>query len=114
MTGGSAKFNNQTAPRPGVLTRPGGRASGLPVLPSKSVPQGGAVFIPYNEAQDIGALRTADIQAGGTWPNHEWFMRQRGRNFGIQVSFALPDSEKLFSAPSLGQLTTEAAPFTIR
>ena len=110
-TGGSTKFNNQTAPRPGLLVGTPSNGATLPVLPGKSVPVRGSLFIPYSESQDIiGADYTEDITTLGApvAPNNRSFMRQRGKSFDIQQSFRLPATEKLYKANATGQLYAPA------
>lgn len=103
---GSSKFNNQTAPRPGLLVGVRSNGATLPVLPGKSVPIIGSAFLGYSESQDVvGADYLADTLSGGTAPDNRCFVRQRGKSFDIQASFRLPESEKLYAAPTLGVLT---------
>lgn len=109
--GGVSKFNNQTAPRPGVrVGRREGRAT-LPVLPGKSVPLRGSVFIPYSETQDVvGADYTVDTNAIAP-PKNRFFGRQRGKSFELQVSFRVPEEEKLYAANHRGQLNSPTTDF---
>lgn len=101
---GNKKFNNQTAVRPGLLVGTRVPASLIPVFPDKSVPMMSAVYIPYNDAQDIGGVRNevSDIFAAPADAN--WAL-QRGRNFELSVSFRLPEDFKLLGAATLGSKT---------
>jgi hypothetical protein len=114
MTGGSSKFNNQTAPRPGLLV--GTRVAGalMPALPAKNVPIHSSAFIPYSDAQDvIGADYTVD-ETAAAGPTNRYFGRQRGKGFDLQVSFRLPATERLYPANARGQLNNPAAGFSMK
>lgn len=98
--GGAIKFGNKVAPRPGVLCRPSmdGR---LPVLYEKSAPVHGHVTIPYAEDQDIGGDFAVAGHGSETDPKSQRvFAARRGKSFGLKVSFKLPDTERLFAAPT--------------
>ncbi len=105
--GGSSKFNNQTAPRPGLLVGTPANGATLPILPGLSVPVRGSLFIPYSEGQDvIGADYTEDISTFGApvAPKNRSFARQRGKDFDLQVSFRIPRTERLYPANTVGAL----------
>ena len=105
---GNKKFNNQTAVRPGLLVGTRVPASLIPVLPDKSVPLMSAVYIPYNEAQDIGGVRN-EVNTAFAAPNDANWALQRGRNFELSVSFRLPEDFKLLGAATLGSKTAPAS-----
>jgi hypothetical protein len=102
---GNKKFNNQTAVRPGLLVGTRVPASSIPVLPGKSVPMMSAVYIPYNEAQDIGGVLSS-VPTGSAFPADTNWATQRGRNFEINVSFRLPEDTTLLKAVTLGSKTS--------
>jgi hypothetical protein len=98
--GGSIKFNNQTAPRPGVRF---GRTFDalLASLPTKSAPARAYGYIPYQDNQDIGGIAQSSVVS-----SQRYWHQQRGQDFDLQVSFRVPDTEKLYPLETLGQLTT--------
>jgi len=93
--GGAIKFNNQVAPKSGVLTR---APVGLPPLKHASdisVPQRGYVYLPYRKEQDIGGdfvEHVAFASSQGANLHHG----RRGKSFEFTVSFQLPKEEKLY------------------
>ena len=99
-SGGAIKLGNKVAPRPGVLCRPNvdGR---LPVLYSKSAPVVGHVTIPWKHEQDIGGdFSSANHSTETDRRTAVIFPARRGKAFAIKQSFRLPETEKLFSAPT--------------
>lgn len=106
---GSKKFNNQTAPRPGLLVGLDGQGATLAALPNKSVPVRGAVILPYLESQDIGADWAGIVHSGLTAPNDVTWHTQRGKSFDLQVSFKLPETTRFFDGETRGVSTTAAA-----
>jgi hypothetical protein len=104
MSGGASRFNNQTAPRPGLLVGTRANGAALQVLPGKSVPVRGALFIPYSESQDVVCADYTVDETAAPAPTNRSFARQRGKDFELQQSFRIPASEKLFTAPTRGAL----------
>jgi hypothetical protein len=103
---GALKFGNQTAPRPGLLT---GTAAGssFPVLPGKSAPLRGAVYIPYDEAQDVGG-DTSQGTSSLAAPNDAVWHTRRGRSFEVRAAFRIPSETALHQAEVRGALTNVA------
>jgi hypothetical protein len=118
-TGGALKFNNQTAPGCAIRTRcdpslsplmalpypllgtSSGSvlgANGIPAAGTVDVPLRGYGYLPYNADVDIGGRF---VQEGTTYANYTFHTRQ-GRSFEFNVSFKIPEEEKLYEAPSNG------------
>lgn len=99
---GSIKFGNQVAPSSAVETRVDSGFSRMPILPGKSAPMRGYVYIPYDERQDLGAVQArADLDlgtvgAGLTVGFIPTFHAQRGRSFELCFTFRLPAEERLY------------------
>ena len=86
---GAAKFGNRPAPQAGVLTQVDSARSPLSVAPYISVPVRGYVYVPYS----------TDLDPGGDFYEDTSEMhgrRQRMPELGLQVSFRLPETEKLY------------------
>lgn len=111
-TGGASKFNNQTAPRPGLMVGTAARSSKLGVLPGKSVPMRGYAYLPYDEAQDLGGDDASAVYGPASDPYDVFWHTRRGKDFELQLSFRIPESEKLFAAETRGQLTSISAAST--
>lgn len=109
-SGGSIKFNNQTAPRPGLKVGIPIPRGGIDILPGKTAPSVGYAYIPYRESQDVGGELAVDTYSGAAAPHDRVWHRQRGRSFEVQASFKFDGSERLFAAPTLGQKTTTVDP----
>ncbi len=111
-TGGSIKFNNQTAPGSAIRTRcdpalsplmampiPLGGAGTTGITGTVDVPLRGYGYLPYSKDTDIGGDFTSEgVFLSGT----ETFHIRRGRSFEINASFMLPPEEKLYTANSKG------------
>ena len=113
-TGGSIKFNNQTAPGSAIRTRvdkslsplmvldkplAGVLATGLPFTNSVDVPLRGYGYIPYCADTDIGGRFDSE---GDFAVDAEVFHIRRGRSFEKNVSFLIPPEEKFYESPTKG------------
>ncbi len=99
-SGGAIKFGNKVAPRPGVRCSPS-KDGRLPVLYEKSAPVVGHVTLPWKSEQDIGGDFVVATHGSETDARSKRvFASRRGKSFGMKVSFRLPETEKLFSAPT--------------
>jgi hypothetical protein len=92
---GAIKFNNQVAPRSGFRSRIDQSFSPLYIESGKAVPLRGYGYIPYSPDYDFGGDFASDT--GGAD-----FVRRRGVDFELNVTFKLPLEEKLYEAPTLG------------
>lgn len=104
--GGHVKLNNQTAPRPGLLTTVG--ADLLPVLYGKGVPTRGAVAIPWNDKQDVFGGDFAVTKVGNDSLTSRRYAARRGHSGSIKVSFEIPSSEKLYESPTVASAYNDA------
>lgn len=112
-TFGSRKFNNQTAPNCGILTKADPSCPPLYIDSLKAVPVRGYGYIPYQDSYDIGG----DASFEGTFPTSDSYHQRRGKSFEIGGSFMLPSDEKLFeaetrgsSAPAIGSEDAQFSP----
>lgn len=94
---GSIKFNNQTAPRAAVRTRTS--TSPLYFAPGLSVPLRGYEYLPYDPDSDIGGTFGFE---GDYLLGSETFHGRVGKDFQVDVSFAIPPEEKLYEAQTRG------------
>lgn len=96
---GSLKLNNQVAPRSSVRCRPDPALSPLYFKTGYGVPLRGYCWSAYNRDYDIGGdfAYEGDFALGS-----ETFHNRRGRSFQLDVSFRLPEEERLYEAETRG------------
>lgn len=95
---GAIKFNNQVAPKSGILLAPDPAFSPLSIEAGRSVPLRGYGFLPYDPNTDIGG----DFVSNGAALGSETFHERRGGSFNFEVSFRIPQDVRLYSTESRG------------
>ena len=120
---GSIKFNNQTAPASSIRTKAcrdqqplaviaqtlqqdaAGSGIGTLFVGNVEVPMRGYGYLPYSAETDIGGdFAEARTSAASTavLADQYHFYGRRGRSFELNISFRLPQEEKLYEAATLG------------
>lgn len=94
---GCIKGGNQVAPKPGIRTTVDPGLSPLSIDAGQSVPVRGYGYIPYREDLDLGG----DFAASGTFPS-ETFHARRGKSFNLEISFRIPEDERLYAWETRG------------